>query len=78
MPAVILTDSCRIAEETTSLGMSWLAVRENAERLLTPTIRMNMGAGSGAARLTSELSRVLRQKRKKAGVPHLWDRDAAV
>jgi UDP-N-acetylglucosamine 2-epimerase (non-hydrolysing) len=75
--AVVITDSGGIQEETTFLGVPCLTVRENTERPVTITMGTNILVGRNTARLAEELDRILREPRKTAKIPPLWDGHAA-
>lgn len=70
---VVITDSGGIQEETTYLGVPCLTVRENTERPITVSLGTNVLVGRDRQKLRSELTLLLKGKRKKGSVPRLWD-----
>jgi UDP-N-acetylglucosamine 2-epimerase (non-hydrolysing) len=70
---VVLTDSGGIQEETTYLGIPCLTLRENTERPITVSLGTNVLVGRDAAKLRTELSKVLDGGAKKGAIPPLWD-----
>jgi UDP-N-acetylglucosamine 2-epimerase (non-hydrolysing) len=69
----VITDSGRIQEETTYLGIPCLTVRSNTERPVTVTMGTNVLVGQDRDKLISELENVLEGNAKKGTVPPLWD-----
>jgi len=76
--AVVLTDSGGLQEETTTLGVPCITIRENTERPITVDEGTNVLAGTDAARIIAETNKVLRGEGKQGCRPHLWDGKAAV
>jgi UDP-N-acetylglucosamine 2-epimerase (non-hydrolysing) len=70
---VVITDSGGIQEEATYLHVPCLTVRENTERPITVTMGTNVLVGRDAAKLRTELAKVLAGQAKKGTVPPLWD-----
>ncbi|MDD5277475.1 MAG: UDP-N-acetylglucosamine 2-epimerase (non-hydrolyzing) [Methylovulum sp.] len=75
--AVVLTDSGGIQEETTTLGVPCITIRENTERPITVEEGSNVLAGTDPARIVAETRKVLRGEGKAGKRPHLWDGKAA-
>lgn len=75
--AVVLTDSGGLQEETTSLGVACLTLRENTERPITVSEGTNVLVGSDPGRIVEEVSLVLAGRGKQGRRPALWDGHAA-
>ena len=75
--ALTITDSGGIQEETTYLGVPCVTLRENTERPATISIGSNHLAGTDVTNLKKIVTDILDGKRKKTGVPPLWDGKAA-
>lgn len=74
--AIVITDSGGIQEETTSLGVPCVTVRENTERPSTIEVGTNVLAGTSPAGIREAARTQLR--RKTAGsVPERWDGKSA-
>jgi len=75
--AVVLTDSGGLQEETTSLGVPCLTLRENTERPITVSEGSNVLVGSDPQRIVHEVSEILAGRGKQGRRPALWDGCAA-
>jgi UDP-N-acetylglucosamine 2-epimerase (non-hydrolysing) len=75
--AVVLTDSGGLQEETTSLGVPCLTLRENTERPITVSEGTNLLVGSDPQRIVDEVAAVLAGRGKQGRRPALWDGRAA-
>ena len=75
--ALVITDSGGIQEETTFLGVPCLTVRENTERPITVECGTNLVIGRDLGRLRTEALNILEGKKKKGGIPPLWDGHAS-
>jgi UDP-N-acetylglucosamine 2-epimerase (non-hydrolysing) len=75
--AVVLTDSGGLQEETTSLGVPCLTLRENTERPITVSEGTNVLVGSDPSRIVEEVTAVLAGRGKQGRRPALWDGRAA-
>lgn len=75
--AVVLTDSGGIQEETTTLGVPCITIRENTERPITVEEGSNVLVGTDPVRIVAETRKVLRGEGKQGRRPHLWDGKAA-
>jgi UDP-N-acetylglucosamine 2-epimerase (non-hydrolysing) len=74
---VVLTDSGGLQEETTSLGIPCLTLRENTERPVTADIGTNVVVGTDAGKIVAEARKVIAGTHKKGQQPRLWDGNAA-
>ena len=74
--AVVVTDSGGIQEETTSLGVPCVTVRENTERPVTVHMGTNILAGTSAGGIREATRRQL-QSKKDGKVPEAWDGKSA-
>jgi UDP-N-acetylglucosamine 2-epimerase (non-hydrolysing) len=70
--AIVITDSGGIQEETTSLGVPCVTVRENTERPSTIEVGTNVLAGTTSAGIR-EATRVQLRRETAGGVPERWD-----
>ena len=70
---VVLTDSGGIQEETTTLGVPCLTLRENTERPMTVTHGTNRVVGTDAARILPALDAVLAAAMPARPALPLWD-----
>ena len=70
---VVITDSGRIQEETTYLGVPCLTVRENTERPVTVSLGTNILVGRDRRKLVSQIGKILVGKAKTGAIPPLWD-----
>ena len=75
---LVLTDSGGIQEETTSLTVPCLTMRDNTERPITVEQGTNTLVGRDAARIRAAVDEILRTGGKRGRVPELWDGNAAV
>jgi UDP-N-acetylglucosamine 2-epimerase (non-hydrolysing) len=75
---VVLTDSGGLQEETTTLGVPCITIRENTERPITVEEGSNVLVGTDPARIVAETRKVLRGEGKQGRRPHLWDGKASV
>ena len=75
--AVVITDSGGIQEETTSLGIPCLTIRENTERPITVTVGTNTLVGGDMPKLEAEVDRIVAGGGKVGGTPAFWDGLAA-
>ncbi len=62
-----------ILEETTALGVPFLALRENTERTVTISEGTNLRAGTDPAKIVAAARNALAGKGKAGRVPPLWD-----
>lgn len=69
--AFVLTDSGGLQEETTVLGIPCLTLRPNTERPVTITKGTNQL--TSLDKLEGDLAGLISGKRKKGGIPPLWD-----
>ena len=74
--AVVVTDSGGIQEETTSLGVPCVTVRENTERPITVKVGTNILAGTSAEGIRQAARQQLASKTEGA-VPEAWDGKSA-
>jgi UDP-N-acetylglucosamine 2-epimerase (non-hydrolysing) len=74
---LVLTDSGGIQEETTSLGIPCLTLRENTERPITVSEGTNIIVGTNPETIIAEARRVLEGGGKVGRRPPLWDGHAA-
>jgi UDP-N-acetylglucosamine 2-epimerase (non-hydrolysing) len=74
---VVLTDSGGLQEETTSLGVPCITLRENTERPITISEGTNVLVGSDPQRIVEEVAAVLAGRGKQGRRPALWDGHAA-
>jgi UDP-N-acetylglucosamine 2-epimerase (non-hydrolysing) len=74
---LVLTDSGGIQEETTSLGVPCLTLRETTERPVTVSHGTNRVVGTDPARIVAEALHTLERPRRPAVAPPLWDGRAA-
>jgi len=75
---LVLTDSGGLQEETTSLGIPCLTLRENTERPVTITEGTNRLVGCDPKRIVAEGTRALDDNQPRAPhLPELWDGHAA-
>lgn len=74
---LVITDSGGVQEETTSLGIPCLTMRENTERPVTVTIGTNVLVGNDLEMLRRSFRAVLHGGGKKGKRPPLWDGHAA-
>ena len=74
--AVVVTDSGGIQEETTSLGVPCVTVRENTERPITVKVGTNILAGTSADGIRRATREQLESK-AQGKVPEGWDGKSA-
>jgi UDP-N-acetylglucosamine 2-epimerase (non-hydrolysing) len=74
---LVLTDSGGIQEETTSLGIPCLTLRQNTERPITVTEGTNRLVGNDPEVIKREALRTLEGHGAAGRVPELWDGHAA-
>ncbi|MBF0589413.1 MAG: UDP-N-acetylglucosamine 2-epimerase (non-hydrolyzing) [Magnetococcales bacterium] len=74
---LVLTDSGGIQEETTSLGVACITMRENTERPITVTEGTNTIVGSDPEAIRREATAILGGGGKSGRIPELWDGRAA-
>jgi len=73
----VMTDSGRLQEETTALGVPCLTLREHTERPETIDIGTNTLVGVCPERIVVEAESVLNGRYKSGHLPELWDGNAA-
>jgi UDP-N-acetylglucosamine 2-epimerase (non-hydrolysing) len=71
--ALVLTDSGRVREETTYLGVPGLTLRENTERPITVTLGTNEVVGRDSQRIVRLARKALAGDWKQGRRPPLWD-----
>jgi UDP-N-acetylglucosamine 2-epimerase (non-hydrolysing) len=70
---LVLTDSGGIQEETTSLGIPCVTLRENTERPITVEQGTNTVVGNSPARILAVVDDIVRSGGKSGRNPELWD-----
>jgi len=70
---LVITDSGGIQQETTSLGVPCLTIRENTERPITITQGTNVLCGHNQNKIINETNKILAGKQKKSKIPRYWD-----
>ncbi len=73
----VLTDSGGIQEETTSLGVPCITLRENTERPITVTDGTNILVGTDPEKLSKFCDDAINGRWKKGKIPELWDGNAS-
>jgi len=73
----VMTDSGRLQEETTALGVPCLTLREHTARPETIDIGTNTLVGVCPERIVVEAESVLNGRYKSGHLPELWDGNAA-
>lgn len=73
----VLTDSGGLQEETTTLGVPCITVRENTERPITVEQGTNVLAGTDPEKVSAEAFKILEGRGKPGRRPNLWDGKAA-
>jgi UDP-N-acetylglucosamine 2-epimerase (non-hydrolysing) len=74
---IILTDSGGIQEESTSLGVPCLTLRENTERPITVTDGTNTIVGTDPQVILSAFNEIMKTGGKAGNIPEKWDGKAA-
>ncbi len=74
---LVLTDSGRLQEETTALGIPCLTLRENTERPITVEQGTNELVGTDPGRVVAAARRALASP-PQGRCPELWDGEAGV
>jgi UDP-N-acetylglucosamine 2-epimerase (non-hydrolysing) len=74
---LVLTDSGGVQEETTTLGIPCLTLRENTERPVTIWEGTNELIGSDSQKVMERTNAILNGERKTGKVPQYWDGHAA-
>ncbi len=74
---LVLTDSGGIQEETTSLSVPCMTMRENTERPITVEQGTNTLVGRNHARIRACVDDILKAGGKRGRLPELWDGHAA-
>jgi UDP-N-acetylglucosamine 2-epimerase (non-hydrolysing) len=74
---IVLTDSGGIQEETTSLGVPCVTLRDNTERPITVEHGTNTLVGQNPARIVEVVEEILRTGGKAGKIPELWDGQAS-
>jgi UDP-N-acetylglucosamine 2-epimerase (non-hydrolysing) len=74
---LVLTDSGGLQEETTTLGIPCVTIRENTERPSTVDIGTNYLAGTDPGSILAAAREILSGHPKKGGIPPHWDGHAA-
>ena len=69
----VITDSRKLSEETTMLGIPCLSLREYTEIPETMTVGTNELIGNDPQNLLPALNRLFDGKWKKGGIPDKWD-----
>jgi UDP-N-acetylglucosamine 2-epimerase (non-hydrolysing) len=75
--SVVLTDSGGIQEETTTLKVPCLTLRENTERPITVEIGSNQIVGVDADEIVAAFERTMSGQNTEPQIPPLWDGHAA-
>jgi len=73
----VITDSGGIQEETTSLGVPCLTMRENTERPVTIEEGTNYLVGRSKTKVLSFVKKIINGKSKNGSIPELWDGKSA-
>ena len=74
----VITDSGGISEETTVMGIPCFTMRNNTERPETRSIGTNtLGKGTSIENLEKLFGEFLKNGRREAGIPDLWDGKAS-
>ncbi|MDD5173162.1 MAG: UDP-N-acetylglucosamine 2-epimerase (non-hydrolyzing) [Patescibacteria group bacterium] len=74
---LLITDSGGIQQETTSLSVPCLTIRENTERPITITQGTNVLCGHNRRKILKETDKILSGKQKKSKIPKYWDGKSA-
>ena len=75
---LVITDSGGIQEETTTLGIPCLTLRNNTERPITVEQGTNKIIGNKKEKLIDEVRNVLNNKKSSYEIPKLWDGKTAL
>jgi len=75
--SLVITDSGGVQEETTTLGVPCLTLRESTERPITVIEGTNTIVGLDPKKIREEAVKVLSGTRKQGRIPRLWDGHAA-
>jgi UDP-N-acetylglucosamine 2-epimerase (non-hydrolysing) len=75
--AFVMTDSGGLQEETTTLQIPCLTLRNNTERPITISHGTNILVGTDPIRIHSEANKILSGKHKRGSCPILWDGKSA-
>jgi len=73
----VLTDSGGIQEETTTLGIPCITMRNNTERPITVEVGTNVLAGSDVNHVLTACEKTMSGDSKKGNIPAMWDGHAA-
>ncbi len=73
----VITDSGGISEETTVMGIPCFTMRKNTERPETESIGTNTLVGTSIINLEKLFDEFLKNGKRKAGIPELWDGKAS-
>ena len=73
----VITDSGGISEETTVLGIPCFTLRNTTERPETESIGTNTLVGTSIENLKKLFGEFLKNGKRKAGIPELWDGKAS-
>ncbi|TSD02155.1 MAG: UDP-N-acetylglucosamine 2-epimerase [Parcubacteria group bacterium Athens0714_26] len=75
---LVFTDSGGLQEETTTLGIPCITLRENTERPVTVEVGTNVIVGTDAQKIIQEAQSVFDGKFKKGRIPQHWDGKTAL
>lgn len=75
---VVLTDSGGIQEETTSLGIPCITLRNNTERPVTVDEGTNTIAGQNSAKILEIFNEIMLSGGKAGRIPEYWDGQASI
>ena len=73
---LVITDSGRIQEETTYLGVQCITFRENTERPVTVDLGTNQLVGTDPRELLKTFNKIINGENKKGTIPPKWDGNA--
>ena len=73
----VLTDSGGLQEETTVLGVPWMPMRPNTERLITCDVGTNVMVGNEPEKILATARKMLSEKSAAGHIPEKWDGKAA-
>lgn len=74
---VVLTDSGGLQEETTSLGIPCITIRNTTERPVTVEIGTNYLTGTKTEKILATAGEILSGNGKRGAIPPLWDGHAS-